>query len=282
MKRYLCVVGLTILVAGACERPVTINVEQERNALLERDRAWSQTAKDTNQFVSYFSTDASMYVPGMPLIKGTDAIRKMHTEMSSAPGFSLTWTVNKAEVSASGDMGYTSGSYKSAMGGAPEVGKYLTVWKKEGNEWKVTEDIFNADTAGPAAEHTMVDPSALTWADAPPGLPAGAKVAAILGDPAQPGPFVLRIMVPAGYVVPTHWHPTTENLTVITGTVAIGSGEKPDPAGMTTLGPGGYAVMPAEMRHMFEAKTAATFQVHGTGPFAITYVNPADDPRQKK
>ena len=286
MNRYVCVVGLAALLAGACQQPVTVNVEQERTALMQRDRDWSQTTKDTNQFVSYFTSDGSVYAPGMPVIKGTDAIRKMHTEMSSAPGFSLTWTVTKAEVSAAGDMGYTAGSYRSAMGGPPETGKYITVWKKQGTEWKVTEDIFNADTAGPVVEHVMVAPSALVWGDSPPGLPAGAKVATVAGDPSQPGPFVIRVMAPAGFTVPPHWHPTAENLSVISGTVALGMGDKADPAAMTTLEAGGFnpadAVMPAEMRHTFVSRTASTFQVHGTGPFAITYVNPADDPRLKK
>ena len=123
MNRYVCAVGLAALLAGACERPVTINVEQEREALMQRDRDWSQTTKDANQFLAYFTSDGAVYSPGMPVVKGTDALRKSYTEMSSAPGFSLTWTVAKAEVAASGDMGYTAGSYKLAMGGAPEVGK---------------------------------------------------------------------------------------------------------------------------------------------------------------
>jgi hypothetical protein len=40
--------------------------------------------------------------------------------------------------------------------------------------------------------------------------------------------------------------------------------------------------VPSRHGHVFVAKTAATIQIHGMGPFAITYVNPADDPRQKK
>ncbi len=282
MNRYVCVVGLAALLAGACQKPVTINVEQERAALMQRDRDWSQTTKDTNQFLSFFTSDGAVYAPGMPLVRGTDALRKMYTEMSSVTGFSLTWTVSKAEVSAAGDMGYTVGSYKTAMGGPPESGKYITVWKKEGTEWKVTEDIFNADTAGPVVEHVMVAPAQLVWGESPPGLPAGARVAIVAGDPGQPGPFVMRVMVPAGYVVPAHWHPTAENLSIMSGTVAVGMGDKSDPATMTTLDAGGFAVLPAEMRHTFLARTEATFQVHGSGPFAINYVNPADDPRLKK
>jgi len=282
-NRYACVVGLAALLAAACQqKTVTVSVEQERTALMQRDRDWSQTTKDPDRFLSYFTSDGSVYAPGMPLVKGTDALRKTYTEMSSAPGFSLTWTVTKAEVSASGDLGYTAGNYKLAMGGAPESGKYITIWRKEGTEWKVAEDIFNADTAGPVVEHVMVAPTALVWGESPPGLPAGAKFAVVAGDPSQPGPFVIRVMAPAGFTVPPHWHPTAEHLTVISGTVALGMGDKADPSAMTTLEAGGYAVLPAEMRHSFVSQTASTFQVHGTGPFAITYVNPADDPRLKK
>jgi ketosteroid isomerase-like protein len=271
-------VGLAIL-AGACSPGV--NVEQERTALLQRDRDWSQTTKDVDKFMSFFTADASVYPPGAPVISGTAGIRAMFTEMSSAPGFSMVWTATKGDVGAAGDVAYTAGTYTFAMGGATEKGKYITVWKKDGGVWKVQEDIFNADSAGPAAVHSMLAPAEFKWGDPPPGLPAGGRVALIAGDPSQPVPFVLRVQVPAGYKVPLHWHPTTENLTVMSGTVAIGMGDVAD-AAMKDLPAGGIVVLPAEMRHVFVAKTAATFQVHGTGPFAITYVNPADDPRTKK
>src|SRR6185503_6604884 len=106
MNRYACVVSLAALLAGACEKPVTVNVEQERTALMQRDRDWSQTTKDVDKFLSFWSSDGAAYVPGMPVVKGTDALRTTYTEMSSAPGFSLTWTATKAEVSAAGDLGY--------------------------------------------------------------------------------------------------------------------------------------------------------------------------------
>jgi hypothetical protein len=50
---------------------------------------------------------------------------------------------------------------------------------------------------------------------------------------------------------------------------------------MKSVGTGGYAALPAEMRHYFLSKTASTFQVHGMGPFVVNYVNPADDPSKK-
>jgi ketosteroid isomerase-like protein/quercetin dioxygenase-like cupin family protein len=271
--------GLAASLAGACT--ASVNVDQERSTLLSRDREWSGTTKDVDKFISYLAADASVYPPGSPVVTGTDAIRKMFTEMSSAPGFSLEWTPSRADVSASGDLGYTTGTYHGTTQAGTETGKYVTAWKKIGGEWKATEDIFNAN--GPEVpKHAMVAPDTLKWGDAPPGLPPGAKFAVVSGDPAKAQPFVIRVQAPAGYRIAPHWHPTTENLTVLSGTVALGMGDKVEEQSMTNLNAGGYVVMPAEMRHSFLARTVATVQVHGVGPFAITYVNVADDPRQRK
>jgi ketosteroid isomerase-like protein/quercetin dioxygenase-like cupin family protein len=278
MRRYAYVVAL-VAVAGCG----SVNVEQEREALLAADREWSQTVTDVDKFTTYLATDATFYPPGMPAVTGTDAIRKTFGEMSSAPGFSLSWTADEAVVAASGDIGYTSGKYTSSMAGGTEQGKYVTVWKKEGDAWKVTEDIFNADSTPQAASsHVMMSPGEFKWTDAPPSLPPGARIAVVSGDPTQAGAFVLRAQVPAGYKVPPHWHPGVENLTVISGTIALGMGEQWDEATMTTVATGGYASLPAEMRHSFLAKSAATFQVDGMGPFVVNYVNPADDPSKQK
>ena len=279
MRRYVCAVALVALVGCA----PSVNVEQEQTALLEADRAWSQVARDVDKFVANFASDATIYAPGMPAVTGTDAIRKTYSEMASAPDFSLSFTPSEAVVAKSGDVGYTSGAYEMSMAGSSEKGKYITVWRKEGDAWKVTEDIFNADgpAPAPAAQHVMTSPGDLKWGDPPPSLPPGSRIAVVSGDPAQAAPFVIRAQVPAGYKVPPHWHPGVENLTILAGTVAIGMGEQWDDAKMTTIPVGGYASMPAEMRHYFLARTAATFQVHGMGPFAVNYVNAADDPSKQ-
>ena len=283
MRRYVWVVVVMALLAAGCGP--SVDVEQERNNLLALDREWSQSSKDTEKFLSYFAPEASAYPPGMPVATGTAAIRDAFTKMSSMPGFSVAWTPTKAEVSAAGDLGYTAGTYQMTMTGASEKGKYVTAWKKQpGGEWKVIEDIFNADAApkAPAAQHVMVAPSAVKWGDAPPSLPPGAKMAVVSGDPTQAVPFVIRAQMPAGYRVAPHWHPTDEHVTVLSGTVSLGMGEKFDQSAMKDVSSGGYFVAPAAMRHFFMAKTAATIQVHGVGPFAVNYVNAADDPSQQK
>ena len=281
MRRCVLVVVLVSgTVAAGCAP--SVNVEEQRSALMEADRAWSQTVTDLDKFSSYFGSDATFYPPGMPAVTGTDAIRKAFGEISAAPGFSLSWTPDEAVVAASGDIGYTTGKYTASMAGGSEKGKYVTVWKKEGDAWKVTEDIFNADSTPQAASpHVMVAPADIKFGDPPPSLPPGARIAVVAGDPTQAGSFVIRAQVPAGYKIPPHWHPGVENVTVLSGTVALGMGEQFDESKMTTVGAGGYASLPAEMRHYFMAKSAATFQVDGMGPFVVNYVNPADDPSKK-
>jgi quercetin dioxygenase-like cupin family protein len=142
--------------------------------------------------------------------------------------------------------------------------------KKEATESPTTE------------QHVVVTPPDLKWADAPPGLPPGAKMAVLDGDPNKKGPFTVRLQAPAGYKVPPHTHPTAEHITVISGTFYMGTGDKFDEAAGKELPAGSYAVMPAGMKHFAWSPAECVIQIHGKGPFKITYVNPADDPRNAK
>jgi len=278
MRRLACL-AILVCVVG-CAR---VNVEEEQKALMAVDQAWSQTTKDLDKFMSYVAADGNGYPQGAPILAGADAFRKFISELMAAPGYALSWTATKAVVAASGDIGYTTGAYNLAVAGTMEKGKYVTTWKKVDGAWKVADDIFNADAApaAPPSPHVMVAPTGLKWGDPPPSLPAGAKLAVVQGDPSQPQPFVVRLQVPAGYKIAPHWHPGVENVTVLAGTVALGMGDTFDESKMTAASVGAYASLPPEMRHYFMAKTAATVQVHGQGPFVVNYVNPADDPSKQ-
>src|SRR5438105_12697362 len=131
-------------------------------------------------------------------------------------------------------------------------------------------------------QHVVLNPADLKWGDAPPGLPPGAKLAVLAGDPNKKGLFTVRLQTPAGYKVPPHTHPTSEHITVISGTFNLGTGEKVDEAVGKELGAGGYMVVPPGMKHYAWTPAEAIIQVHGIGPFVIKYVNPADDPRNAK
>ena len=281
MRRWI---GLLLMASfcGGCTS--SANVEKEQAALTSLDGEWAAAIGDLDKFMSYYASDATLYAPGMPVATGTGPIREALAKMNSAPGFSLKFAPTRAEVAASGDIGYTSGTYEATMNGSTEKGKYITVWKKQSDgAWKVKEDIFNANDGGASpTAHAMLEAASLKWGDGPPSLPKGAKIAVIAGDPSKAGPFTLRAQVPAGYKVAPHWHPGDENLTILSGTVALGMGDTFDESKMQSVGAGGYAALPAQMHHYFLAKSAATFQVHGMGPFVVNYINPADDPSKAK
>lgn len=146
--------------------------------------------------------------------------------------------------------------------------------------------VVAASSAGraqaPAApSHAGMLPAEIKWGPAPPALPAGAQVAVLAGDPGKEGVFLMRVKLPAGYKVPPHWHPMDEYVTVLSGTLQFGMGDKFDAAQMRALPAGSYVTAEKEMRHYVQTKGPTVIQITAMGPFAITYVNAADDPRNK-
>lgn len=130
-------------------------------------------------------------------------------------------------------------------------------------------------------DHILVKAADISWVDAPPVLPVGAKISVLEGDPSKPGPFTMRIQVPANYRVPPHEHPADEHVTVISGDFAIGMGETFTESALSELPVGSFAMMKTGVRHFARSKGGATIQLHGIGPWGLTYVNPADDPRNQ-
>jgi len=124
----------------------------------------------------------------------------------------------------------------------------------------------------------------LKWMDASGvGLPAGGKIAVVSGDPSKDGPFEVRIKMPANYTVQPHHHPADEVVRVTSaGALTYGMGDKVDAANSGKLEKGYHVTMQSGMNHWVTTTDAVDVQVNGTGPFAIVYVNPADDPRNAK
>lgn len=129
---------------------------------------------------------------------------------------------------------------------------------------------------------SFIGPRDMKWGPAPPTLPPGAQVSVLLGDPGKPGAFVLRLMVPGGYRIAPHWHSQDEALTVISGTLYLGMGDKYDPGTARGLAAGGFHYLPARAHHYAFAKKPTVVQINGNGPFDIVYINPADDPQKAK
>lgn len=139
----------SLLVFAAVWAPVQASAGAQDD-LLAADKAWetAYSAKDLGKSVAAVDTRASLLWPNAPVVAGKEAITRAIQEDFSQGD--LSWRATSAGVARSGELGYTSGSYESASGGAvTDDGKYLTIWKKEPDGWKVLFDTFN--TSRPAA-----------------------------------------------------------------------------------------------------------------------------------
>jgi hypothetical protein len=123
----------------------------------------------------------------------------------------------------------------------------------------------------------------LKWGDPPPGIPSGAKMAVVKGDPGKEGEFTIRARLPANYTVPPHNHPADEKVSVKSGgPLTYGMGDKMDKANAGSLEKGYHITMSAKMNHWVSTTDPTEIEITAMGPFAITYVNPKDDPRNAK
>lgn len=134
--------------------------------------------------------------------------------------------------------------------------------------------------AGAPSDAVTINAGDIKWGNAPPTLPKGAKVAVLYGDPSKSGPICMRLMAPAGYKIPPHWHSQAEALTVISGTFYLGMGDKMDPAAAHALKTGGFHYLPAKEHHFAFTKGPTVVQLNGEGPFDTNYLDPADDPQK--
>ena len=132
-----------------------------------------------------------------------------------------------------------------------------------------------------ASHHNITRPEHLQWRPAT-ALPPGAQIAVLEGDPEAKGFFAMRVRLPDGFRVPPHYHPCAERVTVLSGQLNLGRGDTFDTGASQALTTGSYTSMPAGMRHYAWATGATEIQIATMGPWGITYVNPADDPRAGK
>jgi quercetin dioxygenase-like cupin family protein len=105
-------------------------------------------------------------------------------------------------------------------------------------------------------------------------------MAVVSGDPAQAAPFTVELSMPDGYRIPPHFHPTDETVEVKKGTFLVGMGDTLDVSKTSAMKAGAKAQVPAQHHHYAVAKGATVVSVTAVGPFAMTYVNAADDPQE--
>ena len=124
-------------------------------------------------------------------------------------------------------------------------------------------------------------PADLHWGPPPAVFPKGAEMAVVTGDPGKPAPFMVELRMPDGYRLPPHFHPTDEVVEVKQGTFLYGMGDVFDVAKTKPMRVGEKGHIPAAMHHFATAQGPTIVAVSAMGPFAMTYVNPADDPQKE-
>lgn len=127
----------------------------------------------------------------------------------------------------------------------------------------------------------MVTAQEIQWSPGPASLPAGAQATTLYGDASKEGLFALRLKLPAGYVIPPHTHPRPEVVTVISGTFHLGMGEAADRTKTKALPPGSFFAFAPGMAHFAFTDEETVVQLNSIGPWGLSYVNPADDPRRR-
>jgi len=119
---------------------------------LEAEFMQAAAEKGSAGYMSYYADEAVEVPNGYPAIQGKVEIAKT-TGFLDDKNNRLTWTPVGADISSSGDLGYTWGTYEfhsKDKSGSPatDYGKYTSIWKlqKDGS-WKVVLDMGNSTPA---------------------------------------------------------------------------------------------------------------------------------------
>jgi uncharacterized protein (TIGR02246 family) len=259
---------------------------REERAVRAASDAWQRyiAAQQVDSIVGLFTPDAVVLFANAQPMRGSVAIRSGWTDIMKIPAYRVHWTPTRIDVASptrATEYGSYTESYDTPSGKTSDAGNYITVWHKVKGKWRVALDAPVSTTpippptavaAPPMDPPTMEthSPSELKWGDLKsPGVPPGAKIAVLHGDPGGPGGFVLRLQFPDGYQIPVHSHPTGENVTVVSGSLAVGMGNAFDASALHTYNPGDFAYLPPNQSHYGVAHGATIVQVNGRGPFVI-------------
>jgi len=124
-----------------------------------------------------------------------------------------------------------------------------------------------------------VRPEDVEWQPFP-AFPSSARLAAVVGDPSEAAPYLVRVRLPSGIKLMPHRHHEHRVYTVISGVFYIGIGEEFDEAKLEAYPPGAVIVLPGGTPHFHWAKSGDyVTQVTAFGPISLDYVDPGDDPR---
>jgi quercetin dioxygenase-like cupin family protein len=137
--------------------------------------------------------------------------------------------------------------------------------------------LGTAAVAQTAATVVALTPAEMKWTSQGAYARPGMEQTNLVGDPAKPGPYTMRLKFPKGYRIEAHTHPDSREVTIISGVFATGYGEKFDSEKLKVLPAGSFYTEPANLPHFIEIREETVLQVTGTGPSGRLYLERPDD-----
>jgi ketosteroid isomerase-like protein len=146
-------IAILATVTAPATQAAAPGIAANAKVLVRLDDDWSSAAatKDADKVVAFYAEDAIVYPPNEPVAVGREAAKRVWASYFAAPKFTISWQTVSAEISKSGDLGFTAGTYVDSFDGPDgkpvhETGKYVCVWKKQKDgTWKATHDTWNSD-----------------------------------------------------------------------------------------------------------------------------------------
>ena len=151
LNRLTVLLLITILILFGCNRSLKVDTHAEVNKIQELSHQWTTAiiAGDIDKIINLYSADAVQMQGGFQAITGHDAIRKWYQTWIYDTTLSYTASTVTIDVASSLDLAYERGVYSfnqnTPKGTVKEIGKYLTIWKKFGGEWKAIIDTGTPD-----------------------------------------------------------------------------------------------------------------------------------------
>jgi ketosteroid isomerase-like protein/quercetin dioxygenase-like cupin family protein len=260
---------------------VALAQSKDEQAIRALSQQWQEAIASGNvdRIVAIHAPSAVVMMANSPTTTGSDAVRALYNDMVKLPGLVMHWTTTKIEMpspTVATEYGTYTDSFDSPTGKVADSGTYVAIWHKINGQWRVALDAPVSTMPAPpsapveSAEMETHPANTLAWRDfTAPGFAPGAKVVVLHGNPSGTGRFVLRLQFPDAYVIPPHWHPQAEYVTVLSGGLDFGAGGVVDMTSTHSYGPGDFAYVPPRHAHFGKVRGTTIIEVSGEAPFVL-------------
>jgi uncharacterized protein (TIGR02246 family) len=147
--RAMIVAAFVVLFVAGCGGHA-VDTQSSVRAIRDLEATWNEefAARDVDKVVSHYADDAILMAPGMTPLAGKQDIHSAMAQMIADPAMTLKWSPSRIDIAASGDIGYSQGSYLMTLTDprtkkvVHSHGSYVTTFRHETDgTWKAVTDI---------------------------------------------------------------------------------------------------------------------------------------------